>query len=103
LGQIPDYIYDGGYFPTNDGYLYGVSIPLDTEEIPPGTTWVSESEFEAVLTVCNKVLGENETPINKAIFESNKYMFRYNETTLDTQISAINQALLELALGSVTP
>lgn len=98
LGAIPSFIENGGYFPTEDGYLYGITVSIDDEWTPTGTTWVSKAEMQAVITAANANLPEGIEPMTIEQFEADKFMFRYRETTLQSQVSAIQGWILDKEL-----
>ncbi|HWQ65966.1 MAG TPA: hypothetical protein VN372_03740 [Methanospirillum sp.] len=97
-GTIPTFIENGGYFPTEDGYLHGISVSIDDEWTPDGTTWVSKAELEAIITATNTNLPEGMQPMTILNFEADKFMFRYKETTQDKQIQALQQWVMEKEL-----
>jgi hypothetical protein len=96
LGRIPTFIENGGYFPTEDGYLYGISVSIDDDWTPEGTTWVNKTEMQAVITAANSNLPEGMEPMTITRFEADKFMFRYRELTQDTRLAAIESAVLQL-------
>lgn len=94
-GRVPDYIEDGGYFVDGD-YLYGVSKVLDEDELPSGTTWVSQSEFEDVIAAANENLPEGESPLTREAFENNRWAYRYRGLNKDERLDAVELAILEM-------
>jgi hypothetical protein len=104
-GQVPSEIEDGGYF-YNDPYLYGISIHLEESYTPEGMTWVSQEEFDELITAHNTLTAANPdptmefTPLTRAIFESNHVTFSYHIITPKDRITALEDIIAELLEGA---
>jgi hypothetical protein len=102
-GTVPPEIEDGGYF-YDEPYIYGISIHLEESYTPPGMEWVSQEEFETIITTTN-----NNAPsdpiieprtLTRETFESSHTPFSYRTTTSKDRITILEDLLAELIEGA---